>query len=104
MLDICLLRPDLSFSQVDRFVKCAASFQVSKKVEEVDIVVKSILEKVVKLRAAHEERTKTIRELTGDIEQLERERTALLDSVAEKMGILEPKHKQVKVQTTAFML
>ena len=72
--------------------------------EEVDLVVKSILDKVLNLRSAHDERTKTIRELTGDIEELERERTALLESVRDKMGLLEPRHKEFKVVAIAIYI
>ena len=70
---------------------------MSKKVEEVDLVVKSILDKVKTLRAAHEERTKIIRELSGHIDQLERERTTFVETYSEKVDQLEPKHKDIKV-------
>ena len=70
---------------------------MTKKVEEVDLVVKSILDKVKTLRAAHDERTKIIRELSGHIDQLERERTTFVESYSEKVDHLEPRHKDIKV-------
>ena len=66
--------------------------------EEVDLVVKSILDKVKTLRAAHDERTKIIRELTGHIDLLERERTTFVESYSAKVDNLEPKHKEIKVR------
>ena len=65
--------------------------------EEVDLVVKSILDKVKTLRAAHEERTKIIRELSGHIDQLERERTTFVETYRRKLIIWNRNIKTLKL-------
>lgn len=70
---------------------------MTAKVEEVDIVVKSVLDKVVRLRSAHDERVKAINSLNDDLDEVNRERSAMLESVRAKMNELNPKHKSVKV-------
>ncbi len=56
---------------------------------------------MVRLRSAHDERVKAINNLNEDLEEVNRERSAMLESARAKMAELNPKHKAVKVRLKA---
>ncbi len=70
---------------------------MSDKLQEVELVVKSLSDKMMKLRFIHDENTKLMAQLAADTDKLEKDRKDFLEATKLKMFRIQPVHRQKQV-------